>query len=223
MANSLILFYLFQKITGATWRSAVVAGLFALHPLHVESVAWISERKDVLSTFFGLLSIRAYVRYAERKHRLSYLMCVLFLGLGLMAKPMLVTLTFVFLLLDFWPLKRCQWCTDRLRDGEEKSTLAGRDIFRLILEKVPLLVPVVISSILTFRAESSIGAVKSLEAFSLKVRVANAFVSYVSYIVKAVWPQNFSVFYPHPGDTLPAWQPIGAALLITGASFLAIR
>ena len=223
LANTLLLFFIFMKMTGALWRSAFVAALFALHPLHVESVAWVAERKDVLSTFWGMLSFLAYQHYVKRPSIFNYMLIIIFLSLGLMAKPMLVTLPFVFLLLDFWPLKRCQWRAGRLREDDEKSNLAGRDILRLILEKVPLLVPVVISSILTFMAESGMGAVKSLEAFSLKVRVANAFVSYVSYIVKAVWPRNLSVFYPHPGSTLHAWQPIGAAFLIAGAFYLAIR
>ena len=223
IANTLLLFFILQKMTGTLWRSAFVAALFALHPLHVESVAWVAGRKDVLSTFGGMLSLLAYQRYVKRPCFSNYFLIIFFLSLGLMAKSMLVTFPFLFLLLDFWPLKRFQWCTDRLREGEDESAPAGRDILRLIWEKVPLLVPVVISSVLTFRAEYIMGSVKSLETFSLKVRVTNALVSYVSYVYKTVWPQNLSVFYPHPGDTLPAWQPIGASFLIAGASFLAIR
>jgi len=223
LANTLLLFFILQKMTGTLWRSAFVAALFALHPLHVESVAWVAERKDVLSAFWGMLSLLAYQHYVKQPRIFNYMLIIFFLSLGLMAKPMLVTLPFVFLLLDFWPLKRCQWRTERLREGEEESAPIGGDIFRLIWEKVPFFILVIISSILTFMAESSTGAVKSLETFSFKVRVANAFVSYVSYVVKAVWPRNLSAFYPHPGNTLPAWQPIGAAFLIIGVSFLAIR
>ncbi len=223
LANTLLLFFVLGQMTGALWRSAFVAALFALHPLHVESVAWVAERKDVLSTFWGMLSLLAYQRYVKQPRIFNYILIIFFLSLSLMSKPMLVTLPFVFLLLDFLPLERFQRRTDRLIEDEEKSALASRDIFRLIWEKVPLLVPVVISSILTFRAQSSMGAVKSLEVFSLKVRVANAFVSYVSYVVKAIWPVNLAVFYPHLRDLLPWWQVIGSAMLVAAACFWAIR
>ncbi len=207
IANTLLLFFVLQYMTGALWRSAFVAALFALHPLHVESIAWVAERKDVLSAFFGMLAFLAYCRYAKQPSLAKYLLIVLFLSLGLMAKPMLVTLPFLFLLLDFWPLGRLRLATAS----------------RLVLEKIPLLVPVVVSSCLTFMAQQSSGAVKPLESFSLTVRVANAFVSYASYVYKAIWPHNLTVFYPHPGNTLPLWQVFGAILLIGGASFLAIR
>ena len=207
IANTLLLFFILFKMTGALWRSAFVAALFALHPLHVESVAWVAERKDVLSAFFGMMALLAYCRYTKQPSLVGYLLIILFLSMGLMAKPMLVTLPFLFLLLDFWPLERFRFAT----------------VSRLILEKVPLLVPVVISGYLTFMAQQSSGAVKPLEAFSLTVRIANAFISYVSYAVKAIWPHNLTVFYPHPGNTLPLWQVFGAILLVGGASFLAIR
>ena len=223
LANTLLLFFILGQMTGALWRSAFVAALFALHPLHVESVAWVAERKDVLSTFWGMLSLLAYQRYVKQPRFFNYMLIMFFLSLSLMAKPMLVTLPFVFLLLDLWPLKRCQWRTGRLKEDEEKSTPAGCDIFGLIWEKVPLMALVVISSILTFMAQSSMGAVKSLEVFSLKVRVANAFVSYVSYVFKAIWPVNLAVFYPHRGDLLPWWQVIGSAILVAAACFWAIR
>ena len=207
LTNTLLLFFILQYMTGALWRSAFVAALFALHPLHVESVAWVAERKDVLSTFFGLLTILSYCFYVKQPNKYKYLVIILFLSLGLMAKPMLVTLPFLLLLLDFWPLGRLRFATAS----------------RLVLEKIPLFVPVVISSCLTFMAQQSSGAVKPLESFSLTVRVANAFVSYASYAVKAIWPHNLTVFYPHPGNALPMWQVFGAILLIGGASFLAIR
>ena len=207
IANTLLLFFILQYMTGALWRSAFVAALFALHPLHVESVAWVAERKDVLSAFFGMLALLSYCRYAKQPSLAGYLLTILFFSMGLMAKPMLVTLPFLLLLLDFWPLERFRSAT----------------VSRLVLEKIPLFVPVVISSCLTFMAQQSSGAVKPLESFSLTVRIANAFVSYASYVVKAIWPHNLTVFYPHSGNTLPLWQVFGAILLVGGASVLAIR
>ena len=207
IANTLLLFFIFQYMTGALWRSAFVTALFALHPLHVESVAWVAERKDLLSTFFGMLVLLTYCRYAKKPSLGRYLPIVLFLSLGLMAKPMLVTLPFLLLLLDFWPLGRLRLATAS----------------RLVMEKIPLFVPIVISSCLTFMAQQSSGAVKSLETFSLKVRIANAFVSYANYAVKAIWPHNLTVFYPHPGNALSLWQVFGSILLVVGISFMAIR
>ncbi|MBC8433220.1 MAG: tetratricopeptide repeat protein [Desulfobacterales bacterium] len=223
LTNTLLLFIILGKMTGALWRSAFVAALFALHPLHVESVAWVSERKDVLSTFWGMLSLLAYHCYVKKPRLSSFFLIIVFFTLGLMAKPMLVTLPFVLLLLDYWPLKRYQCNADRQREGEDKRFLASGDIFKLIWEKVPLFILVVISSILTFMAQSGMGAVRSLEVFSLKVRVANAFVSYVSYVVKAIWPVNLGVFYPHIGELLPWWQAVGSAVLIAAVCFWAVR
>ncbi|MGD9244134.1 MAG: tetratricopeptide repeat protein [Desulfobacterales bacterium] len=222
-ANTILLFLILKVMTGSIWRSAFVAALFALHPLHVESVAWVSERKDVLSTFFGLLMIGAYYRYVKAPDVKNYLMVVVFFSLGLMAKPMLVTFPFVLLLLDFWPLNRFHYKNNYLLQTETTPCYGSKGIFRLILEKIPLFIPVVISSGLTFLAQKSGGAVKTLESLSLKLRITNALVSYVSYIVKAIWPCNLAVFYPHPGSALPAWQISGAAFVIAVAIFLSIR
>jgi len=223
MTNTILLFLVLNLISGAMLRSAFVAALFALHPLHVESVAWISERKDVLSTFFGLLMVLAYYRYVKRPCFKNYLPVIIFLSLGLMAKPMIVTFPFVLLLLDFWPFKRFQFKNNRLSQSGGKTFSYLKGSSRIILEKIILLIPVVISCILTFLAQKSGGAVKELVALSLKTRVANALVSYVSYVLKTFWPSKLAVFYPHPGDTLPAWQIFGAALLISCACFFAIR
>ena len=223
IANTLLLFFILFKMTGAVWRSAFVAALFALHPLHVESVAWVSERKDVLSTFFGLLTVVAYSLYVKKSSIKYYILVFAFLSIGLMAKPMLVTLPFVLLLLDFWPLKRFQFDNLRPSQSDEKIYFYFKGSSYLILEKIPLLIPVVISCILTFFAQKSEGAVKALESLSLTGRIANAFVSYINYVLKAIWPHKLAIFYPHPGDTLPAWKIIGAAFLITCACFLAIR
>jgi len=223
MANSLLLFYIFQQMTGAAWPSAFVAALFALHPLHVESVAWVSQRRDVLSTFFGFLSIALYFRYVKKRTLVSYLLSMLLLSLGLMAKPMLVTLPFVFILLDFWPLKRFHGEGDTLSQAGRRTGIEGRQVGWLVLEKTPFLVLISFSCITTFMAQRSGGAVISLKHFSLPVRISNALVAYIRYIVKAVWPNHLSVYYPHPGETLAAWQVFGAALLIIGMSVLAMR
>lgn len=223
IANTLLLFFILFRMTGALWKSAFVAALFALHPLHVESVAWISERKDVLSTFFGLLTIAAYYRYVKKSSATNYLLVFIFLCLGLMVKPILVTIPFVLLLLDFWPLKRFQYKSNFLLKSEKANDDAIRRNHRIILEKIPLFIPVAISCILTFLAQKSEGAVKPLYALALKYRVANALVSYTDYILKTIWPHKLAVFYPHPGNTLPSWQIVGATLLIVAACYWAIR
>ena len=223
IANTLLLFFILFKMTGVLWRSAFVTALFALHPLHVESVAWVSERKDVLSTFLGLLSIAAYYHYVKTSGLKNYLLVIIFLSLGLMAKPMLVTFPFVLLLLDFWPLKRFQFKNDRMLQSDRVTFFGFQGFLRLFLEKIPLFIPVIISCILTFLAQKNSEAVKPLESLPLIDRISNALVSYVTYALKTLWPSNLAVFYPHPGNTLPAWQIIGAALLIAVAIFLSIH
>jgi len=223
VANTLLLFFILFKMTGALWRSAFVAALFAFHPLHVESVAWISERKDVLSTFFALLTIFAYYCYVKTLCFKNYLLVIVSLSLGLMAKPMLVTVPFVLILLDYWPLKRFQFHNDRMLQPEGVTFFGFHGFVRLILEKIPLFIPVVISCILTFLAQKNQGAVKALGALPLETRFTNAIVAYLNYVLKAIWPKNLAVFYPHPGNTLPVWQIFGAGLLIATTCFLAIR
>jgi protein O-mannosyl-transferase len=223
IANSLLLFFILFQMTGALWRSVFVAALFALHPLHVESVAWVSERKDLLSTFFGMLTILAYCRYVKKRSFISYLLTVLFLSMGLMAKPMLVTFPFVLLLLDYWPLKRLRFDNIGSSQAGEKISCYFKGSYRLILEKIPFLILVVFSCILTFLAQNSEGAVKSLEVLPLKSRVENALVSYVGYVFKAIWPRKLAVFYPHSVNILSEWKIIGAGLLISVAILLSIR
>ena len=222
IVNTLLLFFILFKMTGAIWRSAFVAALFALHPLHVESVAWVAERKDVLSTFFWLLTMSAYLRYVEKPALIRHFMILLFFVLGLMSKPMLVTLPFVLLLLDLWPLKRFQFKNDRMLQSDRVTFFGFQGFLRLFLEKIPFFILVVISCILTFFAQKSGGALVPLESLSLKTRIANALISYVSYVLKAIWPSNLAVYYPHPVDTLPVWQICGAALLIVGVFIGAI-
>jgi len=223
IANTLLLFIILFKMTRALFKSAFVAVLFALHPLHVESVAWISERKDVLSTFLGLLCIAAYYRYVNKSSAKFYIMAIICFGLSLMAKPMLVTLPFVLFLLDFWPLKRFQYQHDLHLKPEKAFSDGIRRNHRIILEKIPLFILVVISCTLTFFAQKNGNAVTPLEALSFKSRIANAIVCYSTYVFKGVWPHKMAVFYPHPGSTLPAWQIFVATLLIVTGCFFAIR
>ncbi|MBT3311507.1 MAG: tetratricopeptide repeat protein [Desulfobacterales bacterium] len=218
IANSLLLFIVLYKMTGGLWQSAFVAALFGLHPLHVESVAWVSERKDVLCTFFGLLAIGAYHYYVKQKRYIYYLAVFLFLSVGLMAKPMLVTLPFVLLLLDFWPYRRFDFY---LKTGSMIILL--KRILILATEKTPLFIPVIISSILTIKAQQSIGAVESFVALPMIIRIANAFNSYAIYAVKMVLPYSLSAIYPHTGSYLPLWQAVCVFSIIIGVVYIAIR
>src|SRR6266446_4886336 len=202
-ANTLLVFWFLLRTTHARWPSALVAALFALHPLHVESVAWAAERKGTLSTFFGLLSLIAYTRYAEAPSIRRYAWTAITLALGLMAKPILVTWPFVMLLLDYWPLARFQ-----------KSDVRGQTsvVRGLIIEKLPLFVLVAASAVVTSIAQSHLGAVRTFEEASLALRLSNALVSYAKYLLLAFWPNDLAVFYPFPRAGIPGWQIIGAAL-----------
>ncbi len=220
VANTLLLFLVWRRMTGEVWPSALVAALFAWHPLHVESVAWISERKDVLSTFFGLLAIWAYTRFVRRSEtgnwtsgfRLPtsgyYWLALLFFALGLMSKPMLVTWPFVLLLLDFWPLRRT---------GPDFKLPVVR---RLIFEKLPFFALAIASSVITFLAQHASGATELLVQAPISDSAGNALVSYVRYLGKMVWPENLAFFYPYPGRGIvdsngwTVWQMAGAAALL---------
>ena len=219
LANCALLLLILRKMTGALWRSAFVAALFALHPLHVESVAWVAERKDVLSAFFWFLTIWAYAGYAEQPGLRRYLLVLLFFALGLMAKPMVVTLPFVLLLLDYWPLGRLQ-----LQNVRTVSHLdiPKASLFRLVWEKIPLFVLTAVTIVATIVVQDKVGALRSLEAFPLQTRIANALVSYVSYMAKMIWPHNLAAYYPHP-NTIPLWQVAGAGLLLIFVSMLVIK
>lgn len=214
--NTLLLFVVLRRMTGAVWRSAAVATLFALHPLHVESVAWVSERKDVLSTFFWMLALLAYARYTERTQSWGrYLLVVIALICGLMAKPMLVTLPFVLLLLDYWPLNRLRW---QSADGT-KALLAKA--LPLIREKIPLFALVAASSVVTYMAQQYGGAVKSLTRFPLPARLSNVVVAYAGYLAKMLWPSKLAVYYPYELSR-PAWQLIVAALVLSSVTALVL-
>jgi Flp pilus assembly protein TadD len=268
LANTVLLFLLLRQLTGlrrdqsasstqaaANWRSAFVAALFALHPLHVESVAWISERKDVLSTFFGLLALWAYACYAERVtsdkwlpfaalrrgkqvtrtekvvpvpassrvtcHRsLFYGLALFFFALGLMSKPMLVTLPLAMLLLDWWPLRRVSSAGCRV-PGAPAPASQLLTFSRLILEKIPFFVLSAISCVVTFIAQQKGGAVVKLVRIPMTGRIENAFVSYACYLDKTLWPASLANPYPHPGH----WEfslVIYSVALVAGLSAIAV-
>jgi Flp pilus assembly protein TadD len=205
--NALLVFLFFRRTTGSTLPSAVAAGLFALHPLRVESVAWIAERKDLLAALFGLIALHAYVSYARRGTAARYAVVVIAFALGLLAKPMLVTLPFLMLLLDRWPLQRAtRWP-------------------RLLSEKLPLLLLAIASSVVTIVAQRAGGAVRDLEAFPLGARLGNAALAYVGYLWKTLWPDPLAVLYPHPG-TIEPFGAVAAGLGVIAAAvvcLLAVR
>ncbi|MBN2124386.1 MAG: tetratricopeptide repeat protein [Deltaproteobacteria bacterium] len=219
-ANALLLLLLLRQMTGSLWPSAFAAALFALHPLRVESVAWASERKDVLGALFWMLTLWAYIRYVRKDTGTKgYLLALLIFSLGLMAKPMLVTIPFVLLLLDYWPL-------GRFRPGASGATSPGHrapGIGRLVMEKVPFLAPVLLSALITFHGARDKGAVAASAALSLGLRAANAIVSYGAYLQKTVWPTDLAFFYPHPLDTLPLRQFVGSLLVLVLISLVAFR
>ncbi|MEA2564479.1 MAG: protein O-mannosyl-transferase [Acidobacteriota bacterium] len=197
-ASVVLLFEVLRRMTGDQWRSAAVAALFAIHPTHVESVAWIAERKDVLSGFFWMLTLLAWAFYVRQPSRMRYMAVALSLAAGLLSKPMVVTLPFVLLLLDVWPL--------------------GRKI--RVKEKLPLFALAAASCVATLIAQS--GAIGMASQFPLRLRLANAVLSYVSYLGKTLVPSRLAVFYPMPAE-FPAWKVAGAALLLALLTVLALR
>ena len=224
--NSILVFLVFSRMTGSIWRSAFVAGIFALHPLHVESVAWAAERKDVLAALFWMLSMLSYTYYVEKKERKHYLLVLVFFSLGLMAKPIVVTLPFVLLLLDYWPLRRFMSFRENRKRSSSKNEPAPRQaaqLLALVQEKRPLFVLSAISSVITLLVQQRGGAVSSWSYLPLDSRIANALVAYIGYLGKTFWPLELAVFYPHPLTTLPLWQPVVAGVLLVAISVLAIR
>jgi len=197
--NTVLLFSLFSNLTGAVWRSAFVAALFAVHPMNVESVAWVAERKNVLSTFFWLLTMLFYVRYVKQPGWKRYLPVFISFTLGLMSKPMLVTLPFVLLLMDYWPLNRLQ--INLSSEDQSKATtvffVKDSKIYWLILEKVPLFILSVICIYFTIYASQFVNDITSFSDLPLVKRIANINVSYIMYIKKLFWPANLTIFYPY--------------------------
>jgi protein O-mannosyl-transferase len=201
--NSILLFLVLERMTGAIWKCAVVASLFALHPLHVESVAWISERKDLLSTFFWMLTMMGYLWYLQQRNIWRFLLVALFYILGLLSKPMLVTLPFALLLLDFWPLERLVFSrTSDISKHHSNAAVQYQGMWPelriLITEKIPLIMLAFISSGMTFYAQQKGGAVVSQGFMSIGIRIANAIISYMAYLGKMFWPFNLAVYYPFP-------------------------
>ncbi len=244
--NTLILFYTINRMSGAFWRSAVVAALFALHPLNVESVAWIAERRNVLSTFFWFSSLLAYWHYTQRRSLPRYTAVLVLFIFGLTSKAMLVTLPFLLLLLDFWPLRRIVLSVpgsmfkvqglqpkDRISDSNGESEQAGQgaipvSIRSVIIEKLPLIAISAAASYLTMISAHNQGGVKgigglvTLESIPIGFRIANALVSYLQYIKLLFWPLNLSVYYPYP-ESLPHWQVGVSAVVIFTLSWLAFQ
>jgi protein O-mannosyl-transferase len=200
-ASSLLLFALLKRMTAARWPSAFVAFAFALHPLHVESVAWVAERKDVLSAFFWFVTMWAYLDYVERPSPLRYALVLAAFVCGLMSKPMIVTLPFALLLVDYWPLRRLS--------------------VRAALEKIPLIALSLAGSIVTFLAQSQGHSVARLARFPLELRIENVLISYVAYLGKFFWPSKLAFFYPYP-DVFPAWQWILATMVLAAVTVLAL-
>jgi tetratricopeptide (TPR) repeat protein len=207
---AILLFLALQQMTNAVWRSAFVAAVFAIHPLRVESVAWIAERKDVLSGVCFMLTLLAYVYYTRAPSLRRYLAVVLVFVLGLMSKPMLVTLPLVLLVLDYWPLSRI---------GDHRSG-TGRQLLIPVLEKVPLIALSAVSSIITFLVQK--GAVGRTEELPILERINNAVVSYVLYLRQMLWPLDLAVFYPHPENRLPLWEIAFCLLLLICITCVAI-
>ncbi len=205
LANTILLLLVLNSMTKSLWKSAFVAALFAVHPMHVESVAWVAERKDVLSALFWMLTMWAYMRYTEAPGLKRYIVVVVLFALGLMSKPTLVTLPLVLLLLDYWPLGRWSGAT-----------------LRMIREKLPLFVMSAASCVVTYLAQQRGGAVMSVSALPFSQRAANALTAYVSYVGKMLWPAKLAVQYPHPYLT-PVWQAAGAAMILVVITVFVIR
>ncbi|MDD5100850.1 MAG: tetratricopeptide repeat protein [Syntrophales bacterium] len=222
--NAILLFAILRLLTGTLWQSALVAVLFAVHPVNVESVAWIAERKNLLSTFFGFLTLLCYAFYIRKPEWKKYLPIFVTFGLGLMAKPMLVTLPFLLLLLDFWPGRRH---LRKLSDGhlphkfEETMPNQIRQVSfcELLMEKIPLILLSVASIAVTILAAEKGGSLKSLDHFSVPVRLGNSLNAYASYLGKFVWPRDLAVFYPHPG-TFDALQTAASLIVIFSISVI---
>lgn len=217
LVNGLLVFWFLRRVTRWKWSSAIVAGLFALHPLHVESVAWAVERKDTLSTFFGLLSLLAYARYAEKPSPSRYCAVALWLACGLMSKPMLVTWPFLFLLLDYWPLSRLKW---------QSANGVGRFVgalWPLIREKWLFFCLIAGSMIVTPIAQSQLANIPRVFDAPIGLRLCNALISYVQYIVLTFWPHDLAVYYPFPRSGIPIWQVALAVIVLLIITAVALR
>jgi len=241
--NAALLFWVLLRATGYAGRSFMVAALFAVHPVNVESVVWISERKTVLSMMFFLLALGAWRWYAAKPHALRYAMVAVLFALGLMAKPQIITFPFVLLLWDYWPLGRLalrpspsalrqnssgkasgekrRANSEQRPSGEQRRT--NGEWRWLLLEKLPLLAIAAASAVLTMKAQRASGAVLSFDSTPLSIRLSNGLVSYVKYLMNAFWPTRLAPMYPHPGDSLRAWQVYGALLILLTITLLVVE
>jgi tetratricopeptide (TPR) repeat protein len=224
VVNGVFLLSLLARTTGNVARSACVAAFFALHPLHVESVAWISERKDVLSAFFWLATMGLYVRYCGRPGWLRYGATLAAFALGLMAKPMLVTLPFVLLLVDYWPLKRLAWGKkDQDRpQAEPQSQAPCYRITWLLAEKLPFFLFSAVSCVVTYLAEEWSGGIQQRDQYALFSRLLNVPLNYAAYLRRSFWPANLAVIYPYPRELPPVWQVATATALLVVLSLFAL-
>ena len=238
LASTVLLFALLQRMTKKLWESAFVSFVFALHPLHVESVAWVTERKDVLSAFFWILTIWLYLDYVDRPGPRRYLLALGAFCLGLMSKQMLVTLPFVLLLLDYWPLMRPQsrdWQAEPPAPHQQsnksqsggtgafacRTSFSATSIARLVVEKIPYLALSAVVSLVTYMVQHAAGAVTALDSIPIATRAENAVISYVAYLAQFFWPSGRAVFYPYP-PVLPVWQIVGSALILVAISALVL-
>lgn len=218
LLNTFLLWLVFNRITKNFWQSLFVAAVFALHPLHVESVAWAAERKDLLSGLFWMLTLWTYASYVEQPSSGRLFLVVIVFAFGLMAKPMLVTLPFVLLLLDVWPFKRLQ--------PPQPGTSVKNffiSLIPLVKEKIPMFVLTAISSVVTYVVQQRGGAMSTVEGIALPVRLVNAIDAYIGYLAKTFWPANLAVFYPHYGEQIPLWQTVTSLLILAFVTVGALR
>jgi tetratricopeptide (TPR) repeat protein len=224
--NTLLLFFVLNRMTKAIWPSFFIAAVFGLHPLHVESVAWVAERKDVLSTFFWLLTMLAYISYIKKSDTKRLMLTLLLFATGLLAKPMLVTLPFVLLLLDYWPLERMQIGaankSKNTGNDDNINSAGGKNVLALVREKVPFFILAIISSIVTLIVQNRGGAVQTVDELNLKMRVGNAIVAYTSYITKMLWPSKLGVLYPLDVNKLTIAKILICLLLLVSITIAVI-
>ncbi len=215
--SALLLFLLFSRLTGSPWQSSFVAALFALHPLHVESVAWVAERKDVVSAFFWFLTLHLYSEYVAERKLALYLLSLFSFVLGLMSKPMLVSLPLVMMLMDFWPLNRYS-----LKEQDPRLRHLSGNIIAFLKEKIPFLLCAFFSAAITIYAQQKGESIRGLYDISFGHRIENAIVAYVRYIAKTFWPHDLAILYPFP-SSIPLWQVISSMLFLLLVSAATIR
>ena len=209
--NAVLLFWVLLRATGRVGRSFMVAALFAVHPINVESVAWIAERKTLVSMTFFLLALGSYRWYAAKPALGRYLTVAAFFALGLMAKPQIITLPFVLLLWDYWPLERMALPSAKHVSKEAPTPYPKKTFLALVEEKLPLLAIAAASAAMTMKAQKAAGAVVPMGMYPLSVRLSNAIVSYARYLAKTFWPAHLALIYPHPENSLKAWQVLRRA------------